>query len=354
MTYWLNFGRVRGMISSTINNIVLNLKPREREVLTSRFGLTKKERETLAGLGERYGITRERVRQIEAEALRRLKEEIAEERLREILDQVLRHLNKMGGARKEDLLIEDLKNSLRDADLHALHLRFLEAASDQPRYYFEDEDFYPFWYVDEETVRKLTKFVNYLERTVSQKKEDLIMRGKFSDYLAEAAKTHQLSEPVALNYLSISRKFKSNPFGDFGLSAWEEIDPRTMGSKAYIVIKKKGKPIHFREVASEINKTKFDNKKALPQTIHNELIKDPRFVLVGRGIYGLKEQGFVPGVVREVITMILRKEGPLTPEKILNAVAKQRRLERNTIMLNLQNKKFFKRLPDGRYTIAKA
>lgn len=341
------------MISSTINSLVVNLKPREREVVNSRFCLTKKERETLAGLGERYGITRERVRQIESEALRRIREEKAQERLNEILGYVSRHLNKMGGVRREDLLVEDLRSLLKDAELHALHLRFLEAAINQPRYYFEDEEFYPFWYSNEDPVRVLKKFVNYLERLVAQRKEDLVMRGKFSEYLGEAARAHQLSEPVALNYLSISRKFKINPFGDFGLSSWEEIDPKTMSSKAYVVIKKKGKPLHFREVANEINKTKFDDKKALAQTIHNELIKDDRFVLVGRGMYGLREQGYIPGTAREVISRILRKEGPMTPERIVSAVAKQRHLERNTIMLNLQNKKFFKRLPDGKYQVAR-
>ncbi len=341
------------MISSTINGLVLNLKPREREVLSSRFGLTKKDRDTLAALGARYGITRERVRQIEAEALRRIREEIAAEQLENLVAYVTKHLNKFGGARKEDMLVQDLRSLLKDNDLHSLHLRFLESAQGQPRYYFEDEEFHPFWYIDEEVVKALKKFVSYLEKVLVAKKDELLARGKFSDYLSEAARTHAISEPVALNYLSISRKFKANPFGDFGLTAWEEIDPKTMGSKAYVVIKKLAKPLHFREVANEINKVKFDAKKALPQTIHNELIKDDRFVLIGRGMYGLREQGYLPGTAREVVTRILRKEGPMTPEKILQAVLKQRKLERNTIMLNLQNKKFFKRMADGKYTTAK-
>lgn len=342
------------MLSSTINNLILDLRPREREVLSSRFGLGKKERETLASLGDKYGITRERVRQIEAEALRRIKEEIDRERLKEVLDYISRHLNKVGGARKEELLVDDLRAILKDPELHSWHLRFLEATHNRPIYYFGDDDFHSFWYLDEEIVGVLKKFVNYLERIIAQRKEDLIMRQKFGTLLVEAAKAHQLPEAIGLNYVSISRKFKTNPFGDFGLSSWEEIDPKTMGSKAYLVIKKQGKPLHFRDVASEINKVKFDGKKALPQTIHNELIKDDRFVLVGRGMYGLREQGYWRGTAREVITQILKKEGPMSAERIINAVSKQRFLERNTIMLNLQNKKFFKRLADGKYHLAKS
>ncbi len=339
------------MISSTINNLVVNLKPREREVINSRFGLVKKQRETLADLGERYGITRERVRQIEAEALRRMREEIGREKLTELGEHVSRHLTKFGGARKEDLFVQDLRAALKDQDLHFWHLRFLEATQDKPLYYFGDEDLHSFWYLDEETVKLVRKFIAHLERLIADKKEDLIERKKFNDYLAQAARTHDISEPIGLNYVLISRKFKANPYGDMGLSAWEEIDPRTMGSKAYMVLKKQSKPLHFREVAEAINKAKFDEKKALPQTIHNELIKDNRFVLVGRGMYGLREQGYFPGTAREVISQLLKREGPMTAEQVLKAVSKQRLLERNTILLNLQNKKFFKRLADGRYAV---
>ncbi|MCX6702798.1 MAG: winged helix-turn-helix domain-containing protein, partial [Candidatus Wolfebacteria bacterium] len=183
------------------------------------------------------------------------------------------------------------------------------------------------------------------------KKEDVVFYGKFRDYLAQVAKSNGLNEGVGENYISVSRKFKSNPFGDMGLSSWEEIDPRTMASKTYLVIKKANKPLHFREVADVINKTGFDDKKALPQTIHNELIKDPRFILVGRGIYGLGEQGYLPGTAKEIIHRILKKDGPMTSDKLIDAVSQQRFLEKNTVLLNLQNKKHFKRLPDGKYAI---
>lgn len=339
------------MISSAINNLILDLKPREREVISSRFGLGKKDRETLASLGKKYGITRERVRQIEAEALRRIKEESLRERLLEILEHVCRYLMKIGGAKREDLLVEDLKSNLDDSNLHSWHIRFLKAANGKPLYYPADEELHSFWYLDEETIRIIRRFLGYLEKNVAARKEELFSGGKIQNLLAEAVRSHKLSEPIGLNYISLSKKFKTNPFGDFGLSSWEEIDPKAMGSKAYLVIKKLGRPIHFRNVAEEINKAKFDDKKALPQTIHNELIKDDRFVLVGRGIYGLKEQGYVPGTAKEVIAYILKKAGPMSAEEVVKALAKQRFLERNTIVLNLQNKKYFKRLPDARYAL---
>ena len=339
------------MLSTTIGNLIEDLNPRKREILSCRFGLESKERKTLADLGEKYDITRERVRQIEAEAMRRVKEEAQRERLTDILNRIFNHLDNLGGVRKEEILLTELQSIFGDKNLHHWHLRFLGELVNQPLYHLEDEEHYSFWYLKENHKRILDKFLNYLKRLITPKKEDLIVRGKFHNYLVRASRASRIPDFTAINYASVSRRFKINPFGDFGLADWEEVDPRTMGSKAYLVIKKIDKPLHFREVAEEINKAGFDEKKALPQTIHNELIKDPRFVLVGRGTYGLREQGYFPGTAREVIKSILKKKGAMSAPKIIEAVSKHRFLEKNTILLNLQNKKYFRRLADGRYTV---
>jgi DNA-directed RNA polymerase delta subunit len=78
---------------------------------------------------------------------------------------------------------------------------------------------------------------------------------------------------------------------------------------AYLAVKKHGSPLHFREVAQLIEK--MFHRKAHIATTHNELIKDSRFVLVGRGMYALKEWGYTSGVVRDVIREVLREKGPM-------------------------------------------
>ena len=123
-----------------------------------------------------------------------------------------------------------------------------------------------------------------------------------------------------------------------------------MRDYAYLVIRRHGSPIHFREVAKLI--TELFNKKAHVATTHNELIKDPRFVLVGRGLYALSEWGYMSGVVRDVIKNIVDKNGPLTKDEIVKKVLKERYVKENTIMVNLQNPKFFKKSKDGKYSIA--
>ena len=340
------------MLSVAVNNLISDLKPRQREVLVGRFGLSGGEKQTLASLGEKYDITRERVRQIEEEALRMAKDRLDQEKaIGEIAKSISGHLNNLGGLRRDDLFIQELKALLKDKNLHHWHLRFLSEIFGQPLYYPADSDFHNFWYLEVKTIPLVARFISKLESLISNKKDDLVVNKKFDLYFVKAAKTHKLPDFVGLNYLSISRRFGINPFGDWGLNDWEETNPKTVREKAYLVLKKQEAPLHFREIAESINKGNFVGRAAHPQTVHNELIKDKRFVLVGRGIYGLAEKGFVPGIAREIIAQTLKENGPLHLQKLTELIHLQRFLKDNTILLNLQNKKYFKKLKDGRYYI---
>ncbi len=108
------------------------------------------------------------------------------------------------------------------------------------------------------------------------------------------------------------------------------------------------------DIAKVINESGLSGQVALAPTVHNELIKDERFVLVGRGMYALREHGYEPGIAREVIQKVLREAGPLKPNDVVAHVAKQRFFKPNTVLINLQNKSFFERLPDGRYRVREA
>jgi len=126
-----------------------------------------------------------------------------------------------------------------------------------------------------------------------------------------------------LSYLEISKKIQPNREGVLGLIEWPEIKPRGVKDKAFLVFKKHGKPLHFTEVAKLIDKFDYNmpNKKTYPQTVHNELIKDPRFVLVGRGTYALSEWGFVPGTIKDIITKVLKeKNEPLHKDEVVKQV----------------------------------
>lgn len=345
------------MLKEIISNLIKNLDARQKDVITIRFGL-KGEKLTLAAVGEKYHLTRERIRQIEEVSLKLIREKAADNKqFNDFVGACVNHLKKIGGVGKEEEFLNDIRNLFKDESVNQQQLKFIFEVANGPKFYRQDGDFYGFWHLDDKAFSAMADFVNKLAKLLGAKKEEILkeplkQNRKFGEIFSSFIRTIGLNELLAKNYIAISKKFKTNSFGEFGLSQWEEINPQTIGAKTYLILKKRGQSLHFREIAEEINKAKFDKRPALPQTVHNELIKDPRFVLVGRGMYGLSEFGLKPGAAQEVIKRILKEKGPLAKEKVIDLVLQERFLKPNTVLLNLQNKKHFKKLADGRYHIA--
>ena len=166
--------------------------------------------------------------------------------------------------------------------------------------------------------------------------------------LAKTAGLKQISSQTLDTFLAISKLVDRNVFAEIGLVRWAEVRPRGVRDKSYLVLKKEGKPQHFRAIAQLINQAKFSDRKAHVQTVHNELIKDNRFVLVGRGTYALAEWGYRPGTVKQVIAELLREKGPMPREKLVAEVMSTRFVKPNTIILGLQDKSLFREVDGGR------
>lgn len=331
-------------IDRIIKNLTEGLSQRQIDVLTRRFSLKGGNRLTLAAIGKEFNITRERVRQIEAAALKALRPK-ASVVAKQILEEAKTHLAKWGGVRRHDLLVADLlpgnlpKNK---AEVLSSKLHFIFLSAGEPQLAKEDDNWEHFWHLDDSHKKKAIAFVKELESELETNKVRLLNQ--------EYSISHS-NDPVKVNFVSIYKNFGQNTFGDFGLRRWAEISPKTVCDKAYLVLKKHQKPLHFRQLAEKINNLKIDHKKVNVQTVHNELIKDNRFVLVGRGIYGLKEFGFEPGTAREVIAALLKNKGPLHSHQVVSLVKEKRFFKENTILLNLQNRRYFKKLSDGRYSV---
>jgi RNA polymerase primary sigma factor len=73
------------MLREAIREILQNLPPREVRILELRYGLVDGETYTLEEVGKKLGVTRERVRQIEAQALSRLRHPVHARRLKDFL-----------------------------------------------------------------------------------------------------------------------------------------------------------------------------------------------------------------------------------------------------------------------------
>lgn len=333
--------------SATLVKKLLAAAPeRAREVLVRRFGLgTVAERETLEAIGERSGITRERVRQIEAAGLdairssKQFKESVAA--FRE-LTSFVEHLGVI--ISEEELLShlgkdEKTKNRFR-------FLLILDSSFFRER---ETNDFIARWHIDPPTAGRIHDALTRLYGSLSD--SDVVSEAELLDrFLDELKQVNDAykNEEVMKRWLSLSKKIGSNPLSEWGKTTAPAIRVKGVRDYAYLAVKRHGKPMHFSDVAKAIG-TLF-SKKAHTATTHNELIKDPRFVLVGRGLYALTEWGYTPGVVRDVIRETLAEQGPMKKDEIIKHVKKARFVKDNTILVNLNDAHYFKRLKDGRYT----
>jgi DNA-directed RNA polymerase delta subunit len=130
------------------------------------------------------------------------------------------------------------------------------------------------------------------------------------------------------------------------------VNPKNIRDKIYVILKEHGRHMHFNEIAETIKKSDFKRRDVTTQAIHNELIKDKRFVLIGRGIYALKEWGYQKGTVADIISEVLREAGePLHRDEIVKRVLKSRFVKETTILLNLQGKPQFKRVAKATYKL---
>ena len=323
------------------------LSPRARDVMTRRFGLDETgKRMTLEGIGKKYNITRERVRQIENHSIAVIRKSKEYAKEKPAFDALHEFIDNLGGIISE----EDLLNRI-DKDKSARnHVHFMLVIGDEFTKEREDEEFKHRWHVDKTLADKIHDSLRKLYASLGD--DELIAEGdmieNFLEYVEDVNEKYK-DEEIIKRWLSLSHKIGKNPLGEWGKSSSSNVRAKGMRDYAFLVIRKHGSPIHFREVAKAI--TQYFNRKAHVATTHNELIKDPRFVLVGRGLYALSEWGYISGVVKEVIKKILEKHGPLPKDKIIEKVLKERYVKENTIVVNLQNPKFFHKDKEGKYHI---
>lgn len=318
---------------------------RARDIVTKRYGLgTETKPMTLEAIGKKYGITRERVRQIDEYSLNNIRKSKEYEKLSGVFDELKTALRKLGGIIVHNELLEELgvDQSTRN------HIHFLLVLGEHFSRQKEDEQFRHRWNIDENLARNVHSALEKLYASLDD--NELVPESefvqKFLEYVKDISDEYKQDE-IIKRWLNISHKIGKNSLGEWGKTSSPNVRAKGIRDYAYLVIRKHGSPIHFRDVAKAI--TTYFNKRAHVATTHNELIKDARFVLVGRGLYALKEWGYAPGVVKDVIVSIIEKNGPLPKDKIIEKVLKERYVKENTILVNLQNPKFFKKDKEGKY-----
>lgn len=327
------------------------LDARSKDVITRRYGLRDGQPETLEGIGREYGITRERVRQIQSQAKKAISE--FGDKLEPVKGVYHNIFLEHGGILTENHAAIVIQEKLRQDNLTQAAVAFFLDLLPPYQYVTRHSIFAPHWQNPELVLGEADQVMGVAKRVMLDSakptgEEELIERIR----TAIEASEDKLPSAVIKAYLTASREIQKTPFGEWGLAGWPETNPRGVGDKAYAVLRRHGEPEHFTRITEMINESSFDHKKANPQTVHNELIKDERFVLVGRGLYGLAEWGFVAGTVADVIERILKEaKKPLAKEEVVNGVLNQRQVKKNTILLSLQNHKRFSRVEGNKYTI---
>lgn len=345
-------------IQKTVAALVKNLPSRNQDIVSRRFGLGSGKRETLESIGKSYGITRERVRQIEEFSLRQLSKVLPSGGdVAKHIETVNLIVEKEGGAMAEHNLFKIMSGSDTPTAEHAALSFFLELTGKLYKYE-EDEQFQAFWALSQKDAQRFLDGGRSLAQSFD-KSASVVPSASLASFASQQSVRFGdgiLSGKPLATLLSLSKSIGENIFGEVGLTSWANIRPRGVRDKAYLVLQKQGQPKHFTEIANLINTASFAHKRQVNiQTVHNELIKDPRFVLVGRGLYGLSEWGYRAGTVKDVLTDILKSaKKPLTRAELVAQVMDVRMVKENTILLNLQDSKSFVKREDGTYDLRRA
>jgi len=332
-----------------VTKILLEALPeRARDVLEKRYGLgVDGETYTLEAIGQSYSITRERVRQIENYGISSIQKSDAYKKHYDLFLELQKLIDQLGGGViAEHVLLDELTNDAATRN----HVYFLLVVGD-PFYKSKENPHYAHrWFTERKTADSVEQALRNVYKTLDR--DELVSEAeilnRFRTELMEIADKHD--EHVLKRWLSISKQIGRNPLGDWGPADSPNVRVKGIRDYAYLAVKRHGSPMHFREVAGSIDE--LFGHKAHVATTHNELIKDARFVLVGRGLYALTEWGYTAGVVKDVLRDILAQEGPLSREEIIDKVRKERYVKDNTILVNLQDANLFRRLSNGTYTLA--
>ena len=318
-----------------VNSLFSELLDREKDILSRRFGLKGDKGETLEKIGSLHKLTRERVRQIESASIKKIKKlEILGNSIEVLKDTVQSLISEHGGLIRRDYLLDILtvmalelnnENSVNEPEYeknkssYRNHFNFLisKLMGEDLELVDDNDNLNASFKIKTEEVGQLKELADDLLKNVEAFKktyttEELLNLLKeldsYNKYKTkfDAVKQTDISpvfksqvfpdkaelinsNKILYSLMQAVKNIEQNKYGEWGMATSEEIKPKTVNDKIYLILKHEATPLHFTEIASKINEMKFDKKTANAATVHNELILDDRYVLISRGTYGLKE-----------------------------------------------------------------
>ncbi|PKL36827.1 hypothetical protein CVV38_02940 [Candidatus Peregrinibacteria bacterium HGW-Peregrinibacteria-1] len=340
-----------GELGGIINNLLLLLSDKEKDVIQKRFNLNGYGKHTLESIGQEFQVTRERVRQIEKNALSKMKRNVFNTELKHLHQHANDLLKKNGGLMREQYLIDEFV-SLASADRKSvksgLHLALV--LNEEFSCTRNTVNFYPH-----------VKNKNLPHQAIKLVSGQVI--NKLNQYgdVKPLSKVHNDLEPKLKEVGFDSRQLESLIGIDkrltlvnkdmVGLMSWRHVNPKTLRDKILYVLRNNKKPMYFRNIAKKIEEYGFNARKVNIQAVHNELIRNESFVLIGRGIYALDEWGYESGTVLDVVEKLLKENGEMMVDDIVKEVLSQRQVKKITIMLALKSSERIERIGRNAYKL---
>ncbi len=332
-------------LQELLGDLFLVLTQKETEVIKRRFALAGQHKQTLEKIGKHFNVTRERIRQIESIALSKLRRTVRTTRLNEVNEIAKGILRTHGGLMMSSELVSAVLKRLPGSEaIDGSILRLSFAIDNEMANEGRSQTHKPFWRLSSLAMDDISVIVDMCVKFLHKRHSCMKVAELISSIQSMPVfQTRVPSSELIISCLTIDERLKEIPEG-WGLTEWRFVRPRSIRDKVEIILKKSGRPMHFMEIANTIKEAGFDHKNVTVQAVHNELIRYPQFVLVGRGLYALREWGYEPGTVADVIETILKQKGALSKKQIIEEVGKQRTVKIGTISLNLQKMPYFVRV----------
>ncbi|MDD3145085.1 MAG: sigma factor-like helix-turn-helix DNA-binding protein [Candidatus Gracilibacteria bacterium] len=339
-------------IVKSFEDILKSLSEKERNVIERRVGINS-DKETLQNIGNSFSpaITRERVRQIEDSGIKKIGRIIKATLLTEIQNFSIDFIKLHGGVVSKNRLINNVIKELKiEGDVNHSIIEMIIQSDFEIKKSKQKLGCQIYFYLPSIQKNDIENIYKEALKILKKKKDVITKSTLFENILSN------INKDVPITFIDSSIElFDDIVYGEenlVGLTKWKILNPKTLKDKAIYVMKKEKTPMHFVEISNKI--TQMLEEKVKVNTIHNELIRNNEFVLIGRGIYALKEWGFNPGTVLDVISSILEKNGePMSTEEITKEVLKIRNVKQTTIYMNLQNKKAIERVGRNYYQLKK-
>ena len=341
-------------LAEVLEELFMVLTAKEKEVMVKRFSLNLKPRQTLESIGQKFSVTRERVRQIEKIALTKLKRTAKNTKLSLVNEIATTLIRENGGIMLHDNVISGILNQIdKPGEVDKAIINLALSVNEDLSSSHKINAYHDFWYLSTIKLSDIETVLTTAQKKL-KKKGDTIAEMKLVRDVQSTLKAEgqNYAEDFIASCLTIDKSVKKIDSG-YGLMTWRHVNPKSIRDKAYIVLKKSGRPLHFVELANKITEAKFDKKVVTVQAVHNELIRCDKFVLVGRGLYALHEWGYSEGTVADVIKQLLAKNKKMTKKEIIKGVMKQRQVKKGTISLNLQKRDCFERVGRATYALVK-